>query len=252
MRRAVASGARPAGHDGPVTPPLRAVLFDVGDTLVRLDAGAGALVGRAARALGVDVDPEAAATVWARVLAEASTPDELAKGRDLSLDRHREVWTELYRRCGADELAPNLASAVYDVTVRTDCWTAFPDALGVLQAVRRAGVPVGVVSDTGFDLRPVLERTGLAPYIDTVLQSYEHGRCKPDVSVFRAACEALDVHPSEVLMVGDNPYTDGGAALAGLTTLLLPPPTDGARGLAHVLPLLGLPHPVGHPRFRSA
>jgi putative hydrolase of the HAD superfamily len=77
--------------------------------------------------------------------------------------------------------------------------------------------------------------------VDIVLLSYEHGRCKPDVSVFRAACEALGVDPATVLMVGDNPYTDGGAALAGLTTLLLPPPTDGPRGLAHVLRLLGLP-----------
>jgi len=224
-----------------VAHPLRAVLFDIGDTLVRLDAGAGALVARAARTLGVDVDPQAAVAVWSRVLAEASGPEELAKGRDLSLDRHREVWTELYRRCGADELAPNLASAVYDATVRADAWTAFPDALGVLQALDRAGIPVGVVSDTGFDLRPVLQRTGLAPYVGTVLLSYEHGRCKPDVSVFRAACEALGVDPARVLMVGDNPYTDGGAALAGLTTLLLPPPTDGPRGLAHVLHLLGLP-----------
>ncbi|HYT10578.1 MAG TPA: HAD family hydrolase [Mycobacteriales bacterium] len=224
-----------------MTPPLRAVLFDVGDTLVRLDAAAGALIARAARTLGADVEPEAAAAVWSRVLAEASTPEELAKGRDLSLDRHREVWTELYRRSGADELAPNLARAVYDATVRADGWTAFPDALGVLQALHRAGVPVGVVSDTGFDLRPVLRRTGLAPYVDTVLLSYEHGRCKPDVSVFRAACEALGVDPPSVLMVGDNPYTDGGAAPAGLTTLLLPPPTGGARGLAHVLRLLGLP-----------
>ena len=224
----------------PVTPPLRGVLFDVGDTLVRLDAGAGALVGRAARALGVEVDPEAAAGVWSRVLVEASTPEELGKGRDLSLDRHREVWTELYRRCGADELAPNLAAAVYDATVRADGWIAFPDALEVLRGLKRAGIPVGVVSDTGFDLRPVLRRTGLAPYLDTVLMSYEHGRCKPDVGVFRAACQALGVDPARVLMVGDNPHTDGGAAPAGLTTLLLPPPTDGARGLAHVLRLMGL------------
>jgi putative hydrolase of the HAD superfamily len=224
-----------------VTRPLRAVLFDAGDTLIRLDAHAGALVVGAAEALGVDVDPEAAASVWAMVLARASTPEELAKGRDLSVERHRQVWVELYRRCGADQLAAGLADAVYEATVRADAWTAFPDALDTLRTLRRAGVLVGVISDTGFDLGPALRHTGLAPYIDVVLQSYEHGRCKPDSSFFRAACEALGVAASEVLMVGDNPYTDGGAALAGLPTLVLPPPTDGARGLAHVLHLLGLP-----------
>jgi FMN phosphatase YigB (HAD superfamily) len=224
----------------PVTSPLRAVLFDVGDTLVRLDAHAGTLVRRAGRALGLDVDPEAAAAVWMRVLAEASAPEELAKGRDLSLDRHREVWTALYRRCGADELAAGMANAVYEASVTADAWVAFPDALATLRVLRRAGVPVGVVSDTGFDLRPVLRRTGLSPYIDAVLLSYEHGGCKPDAAVFHAACTALGADPAGVLMVGDNPHTDGGAVLAGLTTLLLPPPTGAARGLALVPPLLGL------------
>jgi HAD superfamily hydrolase (TIGR01509 family) len=224
-----------------VTTRLRAVLFDVGDTLVRLDAHAGTLLLRAGRALGLAVDPDAAAAVWVRVLTEASDPEELGKGRDLSLDRHREVWTELYRRCGADELAAGLADAVYRATVTADAWIAFPDALGTLRALRRAGVPVGVVSDTGFDLRPVLRRTGLAPYVDAVLLSYEHGACKPDAGVFHAACEALGADPASVLMVGDNPHTDGGAAPAGLTTLLLPPPTNGARGLALVPRLLGVP-----------
>lgn len=226
------------GEDVPVTQPLRAVLFDVGDTLVRLDADAGSLVVLAAQTLGVDVEPEAAAGMWSMVLAEESVPHELAKGRDLSLARHREVWTELYRRCGADELAGGLAAALYDVTVSADAWSAFPDALDTLRALHEAGVPVGVVSDTGFDLRPVLRRTGLLPYVDTVLLSYEHGACKPDVSVFDAACAALGVEPAAVLMVGDNPYTDGGATRAGLTTLLLPPPTAGARGLARVLRLV--------------
>jgi FMN phosphatase YigB (HAD superfamily) len=234
-------------HDVPVTTPLRAVLFDVGDTLVRLDAPAGMLVRRAGRTLGLDLDPEAAATMWTRVLGQASSPEELAKDRDLSLDRHREVWTELYRRCGADELGAGLADAVYEAAVTAEAWVAFPDALGTLRALRRAGVPVGAVSDTGFDLRPILRHTGLWPYLDAVQQSYEHGACKPDAAVFRAACEALGADPVEVLMVGDNPYTDGGAALAGLTTLLLPPPTEGTRGLALVLPLLGLP-PEGQAR----
>ena len=225
----------------PVTRPLRAVLFDLGDTLIRLDAHAGALVVRTAGALGVEVDPEAAAAVWAKVLAQASTPEELAKGRDLSVDRHRQVWIELYRRCGADQLTGGLAEAVYEATVSAEAWTAFSDALDTLRALRGAGIPVGVVSDTGFDLRPALRHTGLAPYLDPVQLSYEHGRCKPESSVFHAACQTLGFAPAEVLMVGDNPYTDGGAALAGLPTLVLPPPTGGPRGLAHVLHLVGLP-----------
>src|SRR3954453_7490498 len=86
---------------------FEAVLFDAGDTLIRLSGNGETLLHRAAATLGVGpLDPAAVATAWARVLERSSTADELAKGRDLSNDRHRTVWTELYRSAGCDDLAP--------------------------------------------------------------------------------------------------------------------------------------------------
>jgi HAD superfamily hydrolase (TIGR01509 family) len=217
-----------------------AVLFDAGDTLVRLPAEPGALLLAAAEDLGVPVDPSAAEEVWRRVLAGAGTPEELAKGRDLSPGRHRTVWTDLYARSGADDLAPGLSDALYAVTVDPASWEAFPDAVPTLRALRSRGVRVGVVSDTGFDLRPVFDRLQLSPWLDTVVLSCEHGACKPEPRVFRNVCAELGVEPAATLMVGDNPLTDGGAVAAGLAVLLLPAPTAaGARGLGHVLSLVG-------------
>jgi putative hydrolase of the HAD superfamily len=219
---------------------LRAVLFDAGDTLIRLRAEAGALLVAAAGRLGVPVDPAAAAEVWRRVLAGAGTAEELAKGRDLTAERHRVVWTDLYSRSGADDLAAGLSGAVYELTVDPVSWDAFPDTAATLRGLRERGVRVGVVSDTGFDLRPVLDALGLSPWIDAVVLSCEYGACKPDARVFRSLCAELGVEPGETLMVGDNPMTDGGAAPAGLLALLLPPPAStGPRGLGHVLSLVG-------------
>ena len=218
---------------------LRAVLFDAGDTLVRLRAGSGGLLLAAARQRGVVVDPAAAADVWRRVLAGASTPAELAKGRDLSPERHREVWTGLYTRCGADRLAEGLSEALYELTVASASWEAFSDAAPTLRALSGRGIPVGVVSDTGFDLRPVLDRCALSRWVDVVVLSCESGMCKPDPRVFSGACERLGVEPAATLMVGDNPLTDGGAVAAGLPVLLLPPPAPtGERGLRAVLSLV--------------
>jgi putative hydrolase of the HAD superfamily len=219
---------------------FHAVLFDAGDTLIRLCAEAGALLLAAAKPLGVAIDPNAAAEVWQRVLACASTPDELARGRDLSPERHRAVWTELYMRCGTDELAPGLGEALYRVTIDPNSWETFPDTVPTLRALRRRGVPVGVVSDTGFDLRPVLDNLDLRHLIDAVVLSCDHGACKPDLRLFRIACDALDVEPAATLMVGDNPLTDGAAAAAGMCVLLLPPPSVATqpRGLSHVLSLV--------------
>jgi HAD superfamily hydrolase (TIGR01493 family) len=218
---------------------LRAVLFDAGDTLIRLRGESGALLRTAADRLGCPVAATAAATVWRRVLADAGTPEELAKGRDLSPERHRAVWTELYLRSGADDLAPGLSDALYQLTIQPGSWEAFPDTGATLRALHERRVPVAVVSDTGFDLRPVFDALGLTRWVNAVLLSCESGACKPEPQVFRAACAELGVEPEATVMVGDNPLTDGGAAAAGLVVLLLPPATPtGPRGLGHVLSLI--------------
>jgi HAD superfamily hydrolase (TIGR01509 family) len=218
---------------------FEAVLFDAGDTLIRLTGSGTELLHEAAATLGSSLDPETASRVWQRVLDRGSTAEELAKGRDLSTERHREVWTELYTTAGCEQLAPGLSDRLYERTVAAESWEAFPDALPTLEAVRSRGVRVAVVSDTGFDLRPALERVGLMAHLDAVLMSYEQGVCKPAASVFRAACELLGVRPERALMVGDNPLTDSGAVTAGLYAFLLPAPAPtGPRGLEHVLSLL--------------
>ena len=220
--------------------PSRGVLFDAGDTLVRLSGGGEQLLHLAGTRLGLGrLDRTEVATVWRRVLAAASTREEMAKGRDLSPSRHREVWTQLYARAGCDRLAHGLTDALYEATVDPGSWEAFPDAEPTLRALKERGLQVAVVSDTGFDLRPVLDAVGLSPWLDTVVMSFEVGVCKPDPHVFLTACERLGVEPDEALMVGDNPLNDSGAVSVGICVLLLPAaPVSGPRGLGRVLSLV--------------
>jgi HAD superfamily hydrolase (TIGR01509 family) len=219
---------------------FEAVLFDAGDTLIRLSGSGEALLHRAATTLGADpLDRAEVTRVWQRVLDRSSTADELAKGRDLSTARHREVWTALYDSAGCERLAPGLSDKLYELTVSAESWETFPDTLATLEAVRDRGLRVGIVSDTGFDLRPSLDLLGLTPFVDAVVMSYQYGVCKPAVTVFRRACELLRVPPERTLMVGDNPLTDSGAVAAGMYVFLLPPPAKtGPRGLGHVLSLI--------------
>ena len=216
-----------------------AVLFDAGDTLIRLSGSGELLLHRAATVLGADpLDPQEVSRVWRRVLDRSSTAEELAKGRDLSNARHRAVWTELYSTAGCERLAPGLSEALYALTVRAESWEAFPDALPVVRALHDRGLRLGIVSDTGFDLRPAMDRLGLSPFLDTVVMSFQYGVCKPAAAVFHTACDQLRVRPERALMVGDNPLTDSGAVAAGLCVFLLPPPAGtGLRGLGHVLSL---------------
>jgi FMN phosphatase YigB (HAD superfamily) len=219
---------------------FEAVLFDAGDTLIRLSGSGETLLHRAAASLGVDqLDPEEVAHVWRQVLDRSSTAEELAKGRDLSNARHREVWTALYDAAGCERLAPGLSKELYALTVSAESWEVFPDTLPTLMAVRDRGLRIGVVSDTGFDLRPTMDMLGLSPFLSALVMSFEHGVCKPAAKVFLTACDQLRVRPERILMVGDNPLTDSGAVTAGMYVFLLPrPPQTGPRGLGHILSLI--------------
>jgi FMN phosphatase YigB (HAD superfamily) len=63
---------------------------------------------------------------------------------------------------------------------------------------------------------------------------------KPDQAIFEIALRELDAVPEETLMVGDRASHDGGAAAAGITTLLLAPAASAETpvGLARVLALV--------------
>jgi putative hydrolase of the HAD superfamily len=227
---------------------IRAVLFDFGDTLFRRRGGPQAII-EAARILGREAGEPEAAALWGAIQARARTPAELAKGRDLSPEAHRTAWTKLYSE--ADTLAPGMGSLLYEWEVSPDHWEAFPDTLPTLAALRGAHVGLGIVSDTGWDIRPILDLHGCLDWFGAIVLSCEHGMAKPARPLFLAGCESLGVQPDETLMVGDNPLTDGGAVDAGLTALILPVPSpsrDGrARGLSSVarLAITGAPRQEG-------
>jgi HAD superfamily hydrolase (TIGR01509 family) len=88
-------------------------------------------------------------------------------------------------------------------------------------------------------MRQASRGSGLLEHLDAVVLSYEVGAVKPEPAIFVAACEAVGVVPADALMIGDHAAADGGAADAGIRTLLLPmSPAGEDRGLFAVLALV--------------
>ncbi|MGW7595782.1 HAD family hydrolase, partial [Streptomyces rubiginosohelvolus] len=110
---------------------------------------------------------------------------------------------------------PGLYDALYDRHLSPDAWRPYPDAAEVLAGLRAAGVRIGVVSNIGWDLRPVFRAHGLDRYVDAYVLSFEHGVQKPDARLFHTACTLLGQNPADVVMVGDDRRADGGAAALG-------------------------------------
>ena len=216
--------------------PIRAVLFDWGDTLF-FSPRADEVIVAAAREHGVTVTPEAAAALWGRLWDAGKTPEEHAKGRDLSADAHRTVWTALF--APADDLVPGLAHLLYEAVMQPSRWRPYPDTAWILRELRVRGLTTGIVSNIAFDIRSQFAEHGLRGLIDTFALSFEHGVVKPAPQLFAAACRDLGVPPAETLMVGDDPVTDGGALAAGCRVHVLPLANgNGPRGFQPVLDLV--------------
>jgi len=219
----------------PLSAPLRAVLFDWGDTLFHAPH-APEVIASFARSSGVRMSEDRARELWDEIWAAGKTPEEIAKGRDLSMEAHRQVWMDLFSRL--DGQVPGLSRTLYERVMDPHSWVPYEDARATLEAARGRGLKVGVVSNVPADLRPVFAKHGLDGLVDSYTHSFEVGAEKPDPAIFLAAAKSLGVKPSETLMVGDH-AVDRGAERAGMRVFILPAEFDGdVRGLNRVLALL--------------
>jgi putative hydrolase of the HAD superfamily len=110
-----------------------------------------------------------------------------------------------------------------------------PAMVDGLAALRRAGVPVALVTNQfgrdcyrGFDL---------AALADEVVVSTELGVRKPSRKIYAVACERLGVDPSQAVMVDDIQHNLDGAARLGIAGVLH---TDAAATLAELDARFGL------------
>jgi HAD superfamily hydrolase (TIGR01509 family) len=224
---------------------VEGVLFDFHGTLAQVEDPVAWVVAAAA-ACDVTLERPRATVLADRFVTAGRAggplpgrvPVHLAEAwadRDLHPAAHRAAYTGLADTVDAG--VAGLSDALYDRVLRPEGWALYADAGDALRALRDAGVRVAVVSNVGFDIRPLFAAWGLTDLVDAFVLSYEVGRCKPDPAIFRCACDALGVDPERALMVGDSP-ADAGAVRAGCAVLVLPAAEPGEeQGLAAAVAL---------------
>lgn len=211
--------------------PVDAVLFDFGHTLFAHAPGPDALRAEAA-ALGHDLSAEEALDLWLEIDAAAMDPTEVARGRDLDGEVWRTRWPILYAI--ADRIVPGIGAALDRSFHDPWAWKPYADTELVLRGLHDRGVAVGVVSNTGWNVRTPFEVRGYDEWVRSFTLSYECGVAKPDVAIFHLACRQLGVEPRQAIMVGDDARADPGALDAGLADVILVDPATPI-GAAHDL-----------------
>jgi 2-haloacid dehalogenase len=94
---------------------------------------------------------------------------------------------------------------------------AYPDAIGLLRALRADGLKTAVLSNgTPAMLKSGLEVAGLLPALDAVLSVDSVGTYKPSPAVYRLPSNALGFPAEAMAFVSANAWDAAGAASAGL------------------------------------
>jgi HAD superfamily hydrolase (TIGR01549 family) len=189
---------------------LRAVLFDVDFTLVRPGPELGPDgYARAGGRHGLTLD--AARYEEARVAALEDLQ------RHPELDHDEGIWFAFTERIvlGMGGTPPASHACAVEITrgwERHENFELYEDTLPVLDELRRAGLKLGLVSNSARDMRGFARHHGLD--VDAGLSSFHHGKTKPHASIFRAVLDLLEVAPAEAAMVGDTVEDDMEGALA--------------------------------------
>ena len=225
---------------------LRAVLFDVDFTLVMP---------------GPDLGPEGYRRLGERhgLTLDPARYDEARAAAIDSLERHPEllhddeIWVAFTERIvramgGDEEGARACAVEMTGAWERHENFDLYEDTLPVLEELRRYGLKLGLVSNTGRDLGAFVGHHRLD--VDAAVGSRAFGRTKPHEAIFLALLEQLSVEPAEAVMVGDSIEDDVEGALAlGIGAILIDregrhPDYEGVR----LVDLYGLPAALGLPR----
>ncbi len=202
---------------------MRAVIFDAGNTLLRMNY---AIIAEHLQARGraVTLDQVEEAELRARVRLDphlapgASTESSNIHGRYLRyLLEHLAITDE------AEIEAIARWRRSYNLPV--GLWNrADPEALSAVRRVREAGLVAGVISNSNGSVRSILEETGLAAHLHFIIDSSVVGVEKPDPRIFHLGLRDAGVEPEQAVYVGDLYSVDVlGARAAGLEGILLDP-----------------------------
>jgi putative hydrolase of the HAD superfamily len=201
---------------------MKAVIFDVGNTLLWLDHP---FVLQLLREHGVEATEEEliAAQYGAKLLL-----DELVRTGGAGDDAHRGrvFFGEVFRRLGVPaERFPSISQRLYSRHAEKNLWSSVRERTEeTLDELKRRGYRLGVISNADGRVEALLDGLGLLRHFEFVIDSGTVGVEKPDPRIFRMGLERMGVEPHEAVYVGDVYEIDvAGARAAGMHAILLDP-----------------------------
>lgn len=193
---------------------IKAITFDVYSALYDTVTGLTAALDALFRRRGLRDDPAAAARLWRlkhmEYLLIANSLDREPAGNRRALEAS---MRSVLRRV-TPPLTPEEVAGLVGAWETLPPW---PEAAGVLVAVRRRTTLLGTLSNGDADMLRLLLRN--MPVAFDHIISTEGGRFKPHPSVYAKALRALDVRPDELVHIAGSATDAAGATAFGIQTI---------------------------------
>ena len=208
---------------------LRAVIFDLGGTLMYEKESARDVNARADEALtkylrdqGMELNLSTFPLEFRRRLDKYFSQ----RKRDLLETTYTFVLRDILADKGYEDLEDRIVRKALDrlFAITQTNWILEEGALALLKKLEGDGYRLGLISNAGDDrdVHQLTEKFGISTYFDYIITSAACGYRKPHPRIFEMALSNWYFLPSEAVMVGDNPEADvAGAKSAGLYAIWL-------------------------------
>jgi len=209
---------------------LKAILFDMGSTLLEFENHTWDVLGRMCAEKGYGFlrqnNPNLLSfEEFSKLLIDGFLKARAEVAENLKEFRFEEIARNLFdilNLSASDGLYHSFVETYYEPV--TDQITLMDGAVEVLQYFKERNLKIGIVSNTIFPENyhlKELKRFGLYPHLDFYVFSSTIGVRKPHSQIFLQALNELEVKSSEAVFVGDRLVEDvGGAQKVGMKGIL--------------------------------
>ncbi len=197
-------------------PGIRAVMFDVGGTLIEAYPSVGHVYSRVAARHALHVDPDDLnrnfRSAWRSERVRTTSIDTLFWKSVVSKTFHPFV----------NPVPEELFKDLYQEFSRPEVWRVFPEVKSTLEKLKKEKITAAVASNWDERLPKLLKDLNLDSYFDHQFISFEVGFSKPQSQFFEICLKRLGWRAEEVLHVGDDEENDmAGPARVGINSLLI-------------------------------
>lgn len=187
---------------------FKVIIFDYGDTLIRLNPSKEEIVLEFLSSKGLDVNIDEITKAYRIV-------DYCYKQSALSLKEPKakkafllNINKELLKVMGLSKNANHWKEELYNIFSKKKRWEVFRDTIFALNEIKRMGYKMAILANWDKNLSSLIDELGLKNYFSAVFSSEDLFVEKPDPEIFTPLLKHLLFRPEEAIYVGNDYAVD--------------------------------------------